>query len=115
MPGQHHEWAFQIPFSSLPVEARSGRWRVFVVARVEKQEESPLALSAGVYDAAASHEALSRPIASNEVSDKYKTIELGTIDANASQYLWVAPPGDSRVKAVWVDRIVLVKAADRLD
>jgi hypothetical protein len=46
-------------------------------------------------------------------SDDYAIYELGTFPVNARRYLWVAPAKNgANVKAVWVDRLILV--AERL-
>lgn len=117
MPGSHHEWAFQVPVARLPARARKGKWAVYAVVRVEKSagvEPSFLAFTAGVYDTAASASRgdIAVPLA-NASTDGYKSYLVGTVDVNADQYVWVAPPAQPGVRAVWVDRVYLVPAAAR--
>ncbi len=110
MPGSHHEWAFQMPISSAPKKALTGKWRVFVVARIEADVEDGTAFTAGVFDSG-----LGRGLGGvqpnlKEAGKGYKSYEIGPVEMSASSYVWVAPPTGGAVKAVWIDRVLLVKA-----
>lgn len=112
MPGSHYEWAFQIPFDRLPKSVQSGRWKVYVVARVEEDGTSKatdLAFSAGVYDNGGKREVLHRQVQFREVTNAYRSYELGDIDGSPNDSIWVAPPANPSVKSLWVDRVVFVK------
>lgn len=113
MPGNHHEWAFQIPVAKLPIRAQSGKWDVYAVIRVEKADNmsnlSP-AFTAGVYDVVANKGAAATSVSFADVATSYKSYHLGTVATNKDQYLWVAPAANADIKAVWVDRIYLVPA-----
>jgi hypothetical protein len=115
MPGStHREWAFQIPISHLPAGARKGKWDIYAIVRVEKApgtDPSSPAFTAGVYDTAAraSRGDITVKI-SDTAPDRYQSYQLGTLDVNADQYIWVAPPAHPGVTAVWVDRVYFVPA-----
>jgi hypothetical protein len=114
MPGSHREWAFQLRVADLDKRAHSGKWKVYVSARVEKKDGAAgttPAFSAGVYDGAARKDAatLAVPVADTK-PDAYRSFLLGTVTLNKEQYLWAAPPADPNVTAVWIDRFYLVPA-----
>ncbi len=116
MPGTHHEWAFQVPLARLPARARNGRWDVYALVRIEKTlgsaDAATPAFSAGIYDTAASASRAEITVRlADTPADGYKAYRLGTVKTNADQYIWIAPPAQSGVRAVWVDRVFLVPAA----
>lgn len=107
MPGSHHEWAFQVSLSKKPV---TGRYKVYVVVRLDHDApDSSGAFSAGVYDNLAKKDLMMMSYRLNEVAPGYKAYELGTFDVKPEMTVWVAPPSNPKVKAVWVDRVYLVK------
>jgi hypothetical protein len=115
MPGDHHEWAVQFPLAELPARVRSGKWRVYALIRMERKAGAAraatgAAFTAGVYDggAHASRGEIAVPVGS--VSAGFQPYLLATVDANAEQYVWVAPAANPQVKAVWVDRLYFVPA-----
>ncbi|MEZ0327077.1 MAG: DUF4838 domain-containing protein [Fimbriimonas sp.] len=105
MPGWHHEWAFQVPLAKAP----AGKYRVFVVARVESSVPVATGFTAGVYDSVASKNFGGAQPKVKEMGLGYALYEVGPVDVNTGSYIWVAPPGGEEVKAVWVDRVLLVK------
>lgn len=109
MPGSHHEWAFQIP-SSRGKGVEGTRYKVMVVVRLdaESHDASP-GFSAGVYDTAGRTELLSHVYALDQTSPGYRAYELGTVVWSSALTIWIAPPANGRVQAVWVDRAYLVK------
>lgn len=107
MPGSHHEWAFQLPY---PAEVRKGRWHVYVVARVEASGPADqIAFSAGIYDGANRRELITQIYSLGQASKQYKTYDLGVFEAGEGHFIWVAPPANSFVRSVWVDRAIFVK------
>ncbi|MCB8931802.1 MAG: hypothetical protein H6534_00005 [Chthonomonadaceae bacterium] len=108
MPGSHLEWAFQIP-SSRGKGVEGARYRVFVVVRLETEgsDASP-GFSAGVYDTDARKELHSHVFPIDQTSPGYRAYELGTVVWSPTLTVWVAPPANGRVHAVWVDRVYLV-------
>lgn len=116
MPGDHREWAFQMPFSELGKRAGTGRWRVYATVRVETAEgadASTTAFTAGVYDSEARKDAGTvGPSISETTATGYRSYLLGTVDAKDALYIWVAPAANPGVKAVWVDRVYLTPAPD---
>lgn len=113
MPGDHHEWATQFPFSALPERVRTGRWRVYALVRVDRAPGAPdatPAFTAGIYDSAR-HVGMSDirvPVAS--AGDGYSAYLLGTVNTSPDLYVWIAPTAAPGVRAVWVDRLYFVPA-----
>jgi len=113
MPGSHHEWAVQMPVSKLPDRAQRGKWKVYVVLRVQKKPGATAkgnAFTAGIWDTPAGASRGEVAIATATVPDGYKTYLLGTVDIKPDQYFWVAPTANPDVDAIWVDRFYLVPA-----
>lgn len=125
MPGWHHEWACHIYWKNLPEKAQKGRWKVYAVIKVEKKPEvdpEKEAIWAGVYHTARREGLAEVRIPIKETSEEYKSYLIGVVEASPDQYIWIAPtagglagpvrlsPGEGNVKALWVDRIVLVRA-----
>lgn len=111
MPCTHHEWAFQVPFSSLPAKCHAGKWKVYLVVRVEPKDGASgeaTAFTAGVYDAGASVGRCQIGVAVKDASATYHSYLLGTVDANKDQYIWAAPGGEGVAKAIWIDRAYMV-------
>ncbi len=107
MPGSHHEWAFQMPLSKAPA---AGKWRVFIVARVEGEPAPGTNFSAGIWDSGQNKSLGQIAPGGKAVSNEYQLYELGVIQPSKTIYVWVAPVSDGSVKAVWVDRVLLVEA-----
>lgn len=111
MPGSHREWACKFPVRAFPPAARTGKWQVYAVARVEASGApgpEALAFTAGVYDEAARASRGSIAVKLRAASAEYRSYLLGTVDLRAEQIVWVAPPANPAVKAVWVDRVYLL-------
>ena len=112
MPGEHQEWAFRIPGKALPAKAQSGTWKVYAVVRVEKQPGAApdgMAFGAGVYDnvTRAYPADFKAPLA--DTPDTYRSYLLGTVETSRDRDIWVAPAGNKGVKAIYVDRVFLVR------
>ncbi len=112
--GHHTEWAFQIPVARLPKRILTGRWKVYVSARIDlkstggSDRPESAAFQAGVYDTkAAVHSAL-KTVPMADTAGRYQSYLLGTVDLNSDQYIWVSPQANPAVDAVWVDRVYLV-------
>jgi len=111
MPGNHREWAFRIIGKTLPPKARSGKWRVYAVVRVERQPGAApegIAFDAGVYDSVTRAYPASFKVPVAETVDAYRSYLLGTVDISPDRDIWVAPAANKAVKAIYVDRIFLV-------
>lgn len=113
LPGSHREWACSFPVEAFPPAAKKGKWKVYAVLRVEPADAAKpeaLAFTAGVYDhaARASRGDVARKV--READTRYRSYLLGTVDLRAEQIVWMAPPADPAVKAIWVDRVFLVPA-----
>jgi hypothetical protein len=111
MPGSHQEWAFRIPGTALPAQARAGKWKVYAVVRVEKDSggaDDSIAFSAGVYDTKTRAYPANLKALLADAASAYRSYLLGTVEFNPDRDIWVAPAGNKAVKAIYVDRIFLV-------
>ena len=104
MPGSHYEWAVQFG------PELTGKYRVFVVGRVEGETSDAVAFTAGVYSADSKKGLGQIAPKVKEANAGYRSFELGTFDLSRGCYIWVAPTGTPAVKAVWIDRVLLLKA-----
>ncbi len=124
MPGNHHEWAYHVPVSSLPEQAQKGRWKVYVVLRADKKpgvDAQKDGFWAGVWDTAAWKSAgeIRGKIADLD-EKRYRSFLIGTVEMHPNMYIWVAPPASgidgpvhvpaeqANIQALWVDRVYLV-------
>ena len=111
MPGKHSEWAFRIAAKSLPAKARTGKWTVYVVVRVEKEAGGSgdgIAFTAGVYDNRSREHPATLQAKLSETPNEYHLYKLGTVDMGPDRDIWIAPASNKSVKAVYVDRVYLL-------
>lgn len=113
MPGSHHEWAFQLPIDKVP-PAQSGRWKVYVVVRVDAEHsDTSAAFTAGIYDDGAKKDLTMAAFRIDQTGTGYKAFDMGIHSLSSTMRVWVAPPSNPKVKAVWVDRVYLVRASNQ--
>jgi hypothetical protein len=113
MPGSHQEWAFRIPGTALPAQARAGKWKVYAVVRVERDAggaADSVTFSAGVYDNKTRAYPADFKARLGDAAPGYRSYLLGAVEFNPDRDIWVAPAGNKSVKAIYVDRIFLVPA-----
>jgi hypothetical protein len=113
MPGSHEEWAFRICGTSLPPKALKGKWKVYVVMRVEKAADAApdsLAFGAGVYDVKTHAYLADSKVKIKDAGDGYRSHLIGTVEFTPNRDIYVVPPGDKKISAVYVDRVYLVPA-----
>jgi hypothetical protein len=111
MPGSHQEWAFRIAGKALQEKARSGKWKVYAVVRVEADaggSADSVAFSAGVYENSSRAYPANFKARLGDTDSAYRSYLLGTVEFTQDRDIWVAPPGNKAVKAIYVDRIFLV-------
>lgn len=105
MKGNSPHWGIQMKLDALPSE---DRWKLFASVRVDpgSGSEEATALTVGV------HPGHRRTIKVSEVADgQYHTFELpATYINDAGTALWFAPPNSDTIKAMYVDRVVAVRA-----
>ena len=115
MPGTTREWAVQCSLPLSPETAKR-KWTVYVAVRVEREAEADgTAFTAGIYDTRERRSLghITVALAQAAPTDRYQLycIEGGSISPEA--YVWVAPAANpEQVKAVWVDRMLLVAAGE---
>jgi hypothetical protein len=109
MPGNHYEWATQFPLSRVLKPGEKRQFRVYVVLRVDKDASAAgRAFTAGLYDDLAGRGLNTIHVDVPGVRDSYASYSLGIVEAHANMYVWIAPPANAGVRAVYVDRVVLV-------
>ena len=111
MPGDRSDWATQFPVARLPKAVQSGKWKVYLVARVQKKASATsktAAFTAGVYDSEARTSRAEIATSVADASEDYRTYPIGTVDLKPGQYIWAAPAANPEIEAVWVDRVYLV-------
>lgn len=104
MSGRKRVWGIQLPLDRLL--PNDGHWRVYIAARVAGNGGAHKLLQAGVYPGKR------RNVTPDEMSgNDYQLIELpGRWQRDAGRVVWVAPPGSKSLQAIYVDRIVAVRA-----
>jgi len=107
MPGSHGEWAIQF---HVPKELTgAGPWKCYIVARVDPNQKAGPAFTCGLYSV--NHEVARNNIDLGQAGDGlYHSYGIFVNDLQPGDYFWINPPGGSSVKAVYVDRIVMMKA-----
>jgi hypothetical protein len=111
MPSTHQEWAYRVGGTKLPARAQHGKWDVYVVARVEKNDNCPAdapAFSAGLYGNTKKEFIATITPKASETSASYKSYLIGTYKADPDRDIWVAPSGDKNIKSIYIDRIYMV-------
>lgn len=110
MPGSHFEWAVQQWLSVAALDPKA-TYGVYVAIRCEKLGDQGGAFTAGLYDAKNKQGLAHLSRACKDLtSDQYEVYKIGSARLHDQVYAWVAPPKNpDNVKAVWVDRIWLVK------
>lgn len=103
MPGNHHEWGFQMLLSKRPI---SGRYRIYAVVRIDASVvDDSTAFSVGIYDNANRRDLATKSFSLRQATSDYQAFSLGEFDVNPAFTVWVAPSANPRVQGVWVDRI----------
>lgn len=114
MPGDHKEWAFRIHGDKLPERALHGRWNVYAVVRIKPVTNCPpgtAIFSAGVYDNQAKKPVTEFNAVAGDSAQRYHSYLVGPVEFNKHRDIWVSPPKNPGIKAVWVDRVYLVPAS----
>ncbi len=103
MPGSTTAWGISLNLDFLP----EGKWKIFFTIKVKPSKsfsEEDLAFRYGVYRKTRVKEAFLRDF----IDGKYHTVEVGTFKRGDGN-LWIAPPGNSSVEKIYVDRVFIRK------
>ncbi len=107
MPANHTQWAVQYHVTDELAASWKGDWACYIIARIDPIAQSGAAFQYGIWGGAAGH--LYESIG-HARDGQYRTYTVGSHRLQKGTYLWIAPVGDpNAVKAVYVDRVVLVK------
>lgn len=105
--------ALELYTARLSQTFRSGRYRIYCVARVETaanaRPDAP-ALGLRIFDHLAGKYVADRAVKVSETAPGYRSYLVGTVELNPYSRLWVGHSHDKDIKAVWFDRAFLVPA-----
>jgi hypothetical protein len=109
MPGDHTQWAVQYHITADVAKKLNGSYKCYAIIRCDTGDRGG-SFRLGLYRTSAGDVAVFTPNVSKSVSGTYRTYYLGAHKLTAGEYFYVAPPGDANsMKAVYVDRLVLVR------
>lgn len=114
MPGNHPQWAIQAKMDGLLADRQPQRpWTIYASVRVNAEADpSADAFSAGVYDNSTSA-AASPPLAvkCSQIPDgDYHWYKIASIPMSHTKLIWFAPPNNSKIRQIAVDRILFIRA-----
>ncbi len=117
MPGSHKIWAVQFPLMGFPathdaaVAKGPQACRITAYVRADAAVQTGTGLTLGVYDFSEKKMVVSRTVPLAEIAGSaYRAIDLGRVEIKAGRSFWAAPPErPGEVKAVFVDRVVLIQ------
>ncbi|HET8701397.1 MAG TPA: DUF4838 domain-containing protein, partial [Nitrococcus sp.] len=104
MSGGSGVWGIQLPLDRLLPDG--GRWQIYVAARVAAASTTGALLQVGVYPG------MRHSVYASELpGNGYHLIKVpGLWQHDPGRIVWVAPPGSKSVQAIYIDRIVAVRA-----
>ena len=115
MPGNHNEWAVQIPFqyviSLFDDVGADTKFKIIAYLRCDATVTDGLAMTCGVYDSKQTAGIIHQNINVSAISGAtYQKISLEPVSIAPSRYLWFAPPKrEGDVQAVYIDRVIIIK------
>jgi hypothetical protein len=112
MPTSHHEWAVQRTLNLSLVKASPDRsLRCKIAIRVEATGKDGGAFTCGIWDMENRRGVAGLNVSAAQIADgEYHIYDLGAQKLSDRMYVWVAPvKNEKNVKAVWVDRMWLVR------
>lgn len=118
LEGSTLEWIVYYQLNNYGAEFLSDdKWTVYVVARFDTVDDSQsgLALQGGIYNDKLAEKLNDGTVVqakvdrSNISGGGYQILDLGTSKIPAGSYLWLAPANNPTVKAIYIERIILVK------
>ena len=113
MPGNHNEWAVQLPLDAPALAKNPDRkWHISVAVRSERTGNEGIAFTYGIYDHETRKGLGGGTVKASEIGDAtYRIYDLGVHTASPGRTLWVAPAANAaNVPAIWVDRFILRSA-----
>jgi hypothetical protein len=116
MPNVHRIWACHSnPLGDYGV-SDGIPWHVYMRVRCDAASEAGTAMTVGIYDDAQRRSVATKQVAVKTIrGQQYQTIDLGVHALGQQMYVWAAPVvrDKNEVEAVYVDRVFLVRAAQR--
>ena len=114
--GTSRDWAMKYRLQDIPQNfLGEDSWNCYIVARIEYNEDIPVtnadaALKSGLYDYANLKPVTEKTFTMTDVSDnRYQTLHLGKFRLTPGTYLWVSSATNPAVKAIFIDRIILIR------
>ncbi len=109
MRGELDDWGFQLDVLNFP----KGKWDIYASVKVEFQKGVDFSDSANIALHYGIHPTFVKGVKLfGQFEDKiYQSVLIGTIDTAASnaKTIWLSPSGNSKVKAIYVDRIFVIR------
>lgn len=109
--GNTTAWAIQYPLDNAE-RAQTGNWHVYLLMRADQGNEisdTTDVMTCGVYSYKERGLASATKTWSDIGHDSYKVIDLGTCSMRPDAAVWIAPVNTPAIKALYVDRIILVR------
>jgi hypothetical protein len=110
MPGDHERWCLEARLDDRALG--DATWTAYVVARVDRDAgaaaDAP-GIGCGIYDREARKAVCERVVPAADLADGYRLQRVGSFTRGGDRYVWVAPPAKPGIRAVWIDRVVLVR------
>ena len=107
--GNTYEWALQSYIQESADFLQKNRWRCYAVVRAKTKLGAARmgpAFSAGVYDTVNKRTVFNVVKNLEDVGDtEYQLVELGTVQLDAGQNFYFAPPNRADITAIYLDRI----------
>ena len=109
MGGELDDWGFQLDVLNFP----KGKWNIYANVKIEFNKDADLTDSGNIALYYGIHPTFIKGVKFfGQFEDKvYQSVMIGTINTAASnaKTIWLSPPKNSKVKAVYVDRIFVVR------
>ncbi len=104
----HTEWAIQLHLKDVPQINGAGPWKCYIVARIDAKAKKGGAFEYGLFDNGGGG-MLARNSAAipGHADGEYHTYGIMAQNLTPTMYFWVAPIGDGRASAIYVDRIYI--------
>jgi hypothetical protein len=114
VPNINNEWSIQ--WQTKPSMFKAGtRYTFYIVARVDKLDDTGVAFTAGVYSGTTSTSLLDRTVTAAEMpNNTWQRIKIGEIDPSGhSLYFWSAPANNAEhVPSIFVDKFEIIPIAE---
>jgi len=114
MKGDLDEWGFQLEILNFP----KGKWDIYASVKIEYAKETSVMDSANVAYRYGIHPTFIKGVKLfGQCKDGvYQSVKIGSIDTSATnaKTIWLSPAENDKVKAIYVDRIYIVRKKENM-